>query len=137
MNRRHDDTVHTVRAGLLACAISMATTAHAAEPVPAPTGFDPITHQPIPVVPREEQEANARLLTASCAACHGTEGYSVGITPVLAGTGKEYFIRQMLDFKSGARPGTVMNHHASGYTEAEIVMMAEYFAAKDRGECGK
>jgi len=77
-------------------------------------------------------DAHSRNLTASCAACHGTSGYSVGGTPVLAGMDKALFVSQMKDFKSGARPSTVMHHHAKGYSDEEFKQMGEFFAAQKR-----
>jgi len=77
-------------------------------------------------------DAQARQLAATCSACHGTNGHSVGGTPVLAGLNRAHFIKQMKDFKSGARPATVMHRHANGYSDAEIEKMADYFAAQKR-----
>lgn len=77
-------------------------------------------------------DAQARQLAATCSACHGTNGHSVGGTPVLAGLNRAHFIKQMKDFKSGARPATVMHRHANGYNDAEIEKMADYFAAQKR-----
>jgi len=74
----------------------------------------------------------SRNLAASCAACHGTNGYSVGGTPVLAGLDKALFIKQMQDFKTGARPATVMHQHAKGYTTEEIELLADFFSAQKR-----
>ncbi|MDO8263785.1 MAG: cytochrome C [Gallionella sp.] len=79
-----------------------------------------------------EVDAHARNLAASCAACHGTNGHSVGGTPVLAGLDKALFVNQMKDFKSGARPATVMHHHAKGYTDEEFGKLADFFAAQKR-----
>lgn len=47
--------------------------------------------------PLHAQEVNkhARILAAPCAACHGTNGKSVGGTPVLAGADRAHFILQM------------------------------------------
>jgi len=73
-----------------------------------------------------------RNMAASCAACHGTNGHSVGGMPVLAGMDKALFVRAMKDFKSGARPATVMHHHAKGYTDEEFDLLADYFAAQKR-----
>lgn len=100
-----------------------------------PQQFDPASHRTNVAVSAQEKVANVRLLTASCAACHGTNGYSTGITPVLAGLGRDYFIQQMVDFKSGARPGTIMNNNASGYTFAEIEKMADFFSSLARTDC--
>jgi len=79
-----------------------------------------------------EGDKHARNISASCAACHGTDGNSVGGTPVLAGLDRAHFIKQMQDFKSGARPATVMHHHAKGYSDDEITLMAGFFAAQKR-----
>lgn len=75
-----------------------------------------------------------RTLAASCAACHGTNGNSQSITPVLAGLDAQYFSTQMLAFKNGERANnsTVMHHHASGLTEAEIDALADFFSAQAR-----
>ena len=77
-------------------------------------------------------DATTRQMGASCFACHGTNGQSVGGTPVLAGVKREYFIKQMQHFKSGARAATVMQRHAKGYSDAEIEKLADYFAAQKR-----
>lgn len=114
--------------GTAACA-----PAHAEDPALG-TLADPRIIRPEPP-PSRVVIARARLLTASCAACHGTNGYSVGITPTLAGLGHDYFRRQMLDFKSGARPGTVMNRHAEAYTYEEIETMAAFFSSLPRRDC--
>lgn len=77
-------------------------------------------------------DAQTRQLTASCSACHGTDGRSVGGTPVLAGTDRAHFIKQLKEFKTGARPATVMHRHAAGYSDEEIEKMADYFSAIKR-----
>jgi cytochrome c553 len=81
-----------------------------------------------------QKQKHARILAAPCAACHGTNGNSVGGTPVLAGSDRAHFILQMKEFKSGARPATVMHQHARGYTDEEIELMADFFAAQKRGQ---
>jgi sulfide dehydrogenase cytochrome subunit len=73
-----------------------------------------------------------RTLAASCAACHGTNGNSAGITPTLAGLDDGYFITQMLAFKDGSRPATVMHRHAKGLNIDEINLLANYFATQKR-----
>lgn len=76
----------------------------------------------------QAQERNVQLLAAACAACHGTNGHSVAGTPSLAGLERLYFIDQMQKFQTGERPSTVMMQHATGYTEEEIRLLADYFA---------
>src|SRR6266852_3438795 len=75
---------------------------------------------------------DTRTMASTCAACHGTNGQSAGGIPTLAGLPKSYFIKQMQDFKSGARAATVMNRHAKGYSDAQIEQLAEYFTAQKR-----
>ncbi len=71
-------------------------------------------------------------LAASCAACHGPQGNSLGGTPTLAALNKDYFIQRMQGFKNGSIPATVMHQHARGLTDEEIVALASYFAAQPR-----
>jgi sulfide dehydrogenase cytochrome subunit len=74
---------------------------------------------------------HASSLAATCAACHGTDGRVVGTAgaPALAGKRREEFIAQMRDFKSGARPSTVMGQLSKGFDEAQIELLAQYFSA--------
>ncbi len=76
----------------------------------------------------QAEERNPALLASACAACHGTNGHSLGGTPSLAGLDKLYFIEQMQQFQTGERPSTVMMKHATGYTEEEIRLLAAYFS---------
>jgi cytochrome c553 len=76
----------------------------------------------------QAEERNVALMASACAACHGTNGHSVGGTPSLAGLEQLYFIEQMQLFQSGERPSSVMMKHARGYTEEEIRLLAEYFS---------
>lgn len=77
-------------------------------------------------------DPHLRVLAASCAACHGTNGNSVGGTPVLAGLAPDYFTRQMQAFRSGELNSTVMHRHAKGLTDAEIRLLADYFSQQPR-----
>ena len=73
-------------------------------------------------------DMHTKTLSATCMTCHGPGGKSKGATPSLAGLEKDYFVKAMQDFKSGARTGTIMKRHASGYTDAEFEAMGAYFA---------
>lgn len=79
-----------------------------------------------------ESDSHLRVLAASCAACHGSHGNSVGGTPVLAGLDAAHFRLQMKSFRSGERTSTVMHRHAKGLTENEIEALAAYFSAQAR-----
>ncbi|MBL8394003.1 MAG: c-type cytochrome [Candidatus Accumulibacter sp.] len=74
----------------------------------------------------------ARNLAATCANCHGTDGRAVpgaGLE-VLAGMEKTRTLQKMADFKSGAKPASVMHQIAKGYTDEQIDLVATYFAAQ-------
>ena len=71
-----------------------------------------------------------RSLAATCAACHGTNGVSVGEVASLAGKPKDELARKMQDFKTGRTPGTIMPQLAKGYTDEQIDVVAAWFAAQ-------
>ena len=70
------------------------------------------------------------MLSNSCAACHGTDGKSPGAIPSIYGKSSEFISRALLDFREGKRPATVMGRHASGYSNEEIQLIAEYFSSR-------
>jgi len=73
--------------------------------------------------------ASAANMGNNCFACHGPEGRSPGAIPSLRGKSAAVIVKTMHDFKSGARPSTVMGRHAKGYTDAEIAAIADYIAS--------
>lgn len=75
---------------------------------------------------------HTHTLAASCAACHGSNGNALVGNAVLAGMDKSYFISQMLAFKNGNKPATVMHRHAKGLEVEEINELAAYFAAQKK-----
>jgi cytochrome c553 len=75
-------------------------------------------------------EKRARSLAATCTGCHGTDGFSVGAIPTLAGIDKECIIALMQAFRRGDRAATVMHQHARGYTEEQIEALASWFASR-------
>ena len=79
--------------------------------------------------PVDAQEAG-RNLAASCAMCHGTDGRSVGGNEPLAGMPRDELVRKFKDFRSGAKPATVMHQISKGYTEPQIDALAAFFAAQ-------
>ena len=72
----------------------------------------------------------ARNLAATCANCHGTNGVSQGGVESLAGAGKDDMIRKLKEYKAGTKPGTIMPQLARGYTDAQIDLVAGWFAAQ-------
>ena len=71
-----------------------------------------------------------RNLAAACASCHGTNGKSKGSMNDLAGMPKNSIIEHMKDFKAGTKPATVMQQLAKGYSDAQIVAIADYLSAQ-------
>ncbi len=70
----------------------------------------------------------ARNLAATCFTCHGTNGKSVGGMEPLDGEKKQKIIDKMNEFKTGAKPATLMHQIAKGYTDQQIELIAEFFS---------
>ena len=107
--------IHTVRHGALAalaCAGLLASTQASAQ---------------------SAQDATlARNLAATCANCHGTNGHAVKGSGMdaLAGMEKAKILQKLADYKSGDKPASIMHQIAKGYTEAQLDLIAGYFAAQ-------
>lgn len=74
----------------------------------------------------------ARNLAATCANCHGTNGRAVpgAGMDALAGVEKAKTLQKLADFKSGAKPATIMHQIARGYSDEQLDLIAGYFAAQ-------
>ena len=73
-----------------------------------------------------------RNLAATCANCHGTNGKAVAGSGMgsLAGENKANMLQKLNDFRNGDRPSTIMQQIAKGYSEAQLTLIADYFAAQ-------
>ena len=72
----------------------------------------------------------ARNLAATCANCHGTDGRARGeVMKPLAGMPAERLLTLMAGYRSGSEPATVMQQIARGYSDAQLRLIAAYFAA--------
>ena len=74
----------------------------------------------------------ARNLAATCANCHGTNGQALGDMKPLAGTPAARTVALMTYYKTNAKPDgvTIMHQIAKGYTDEQIRLIADYFAAQ-------
>ncbi|MBI2305962.1 MAG: c-type cytochrome [Rhodocyclales bacterium] len=83
--------------------------------------------------PAAAQDPNqARNLAATCANCHGTNGHAVpgaGMAAI-AGQPKETIVQRLQEFRAGKREATVMHQIAKGYTDAQVELLAAWFAAQ-------
>lgn len=92
-------------------------------------------------------QANAKIdlaqgaagFTAVCAACHGADGNSTIVAnPALAQQHPEYLVKQLHDFKSGARKDPVMQGFASALSDQEMKNIAGWLASqKSKGGFAK
>ena len=71
-----------------------------------------------------------KIVKNKCQHCHGLEGEASNVIyPRLAGQHKNYIVKQLHDFRSGKRTGT-MNDMANNLTDPEIIALADYFSSK-------
>lgn len=80
-----------------------------------------------------EKKLQAASLSATCASCHGTNGQGIEGSAVtgLANLSVEYIKTNMIWFKTGQRPATVMHQLSKGYTDEQIDIIANYLGKKD------
>ena len=70
----------------------------------------------------------------ACAGCHGEqgEGNAAAIVPAMAGQKRDYLVKTMEDFRSGARsndPGGVVRAFLQKLTKDEVAQIADYYAS--------
>ncbi len=75
-------------------------------------------------------EAGKSKANAACFFCHGQKGVSSSPSfPNLAGQKEVYLIKQLKDFKTGARKDAAMGNTAKTLTDADIANLAAYYAS--------
>ncbi|MEJ2529961.1 MAG: c-type cytochrome [Gammaproteobacteria bacterium] len=83
------------------------------------------------VVQAEGDAAAGKAKSVVCMACHGPDGNSVNpVWPKLAGQHPSYILKQLHDFKSGARKNDLMSPMAAPLTEQEMADLAAYFSSQ-------
>ncbi len=114
--------------------LNVAAQTPAPAPVPKPAAAPAPAPAPGPAFAAPNlTPSGVRSMAATCSACHGTNGASVGgAIGGLAGLNKDYFVTQMKNFKEGKRDATLMHQIAKGYSDPEIAALSEYFAAQKR-----
>ncbi len=82
-------------------------------------------------VQAEGDAAAGKAKSVLCMACHGPDGNSVNpVWPKLAGQHPSYILKQLHDFKSGARKNDLMSPMAAPLTEQEMADLAAYFSSQ-------
>jgi len=112
----------------LAAASWLGLPASVAQPAP-PMALQPVSPSAAPATAAAALPPVAgEAIAHTCAACHGTQGRlgDEAFMP-LAGLPRAQFVRTMQDFRSGARPSTLMGHVAQGFSDAELAAMGAYF----------
>lgn len=68
---------------------------------------------------------------AACAACHGADGNkSIDPSyPKLAGQHRDFLLRALLDYKSGARKNAIMQGQVANLSKRDLQDLAAYFAS--------
>ncbi len=77
--------------------------------------------------------AAGQAKSALCATCHGADGNSqLAINPKLAGQNAIYMVKQLKDFKSGARPGATMSAMVLSLSDQDMEDIAAWYASQQR-----
>ena len=66
----------------------------------------------------------------ACSGCHSGSADVEGAPPRLIGLKADDIQAAMLAFRSGARPATVMDRIAKGFTESEAAAIANWYATQ-------
>lgn len=81
----------------------------------------------------DAQAGRQKAHSAKCIECHGEQGIStVSGYPHLAGQHPDYLLKQLSDFRSGARKSPFMNIVASKLDAGDAADIVAYFAALPR-----
>lgn len=100
-----------------------------------------------PIAYAEGNPEAGKAKSATCAACHGTDGNSlISMNPKIAGQHAKYLAKQLTEFRLASRTGgaegrnnAVMNGMAAALSDQDIADLAAYFASQrgTEGETGE
>ena len=84
-----------------------------------------------PSVLAQGDAAAGQAKSALCAACHGNDGNSqLAMNPKLAGQNAKYLVKQLQDFKSGARAGATMSAMVLSLSEGDMQDLAAWYSSQ-------
>ena len=79
--------------------------------------------------------AAGKAASAVCAGCHGANGVAaIKAYPNLAGQGAPYLVKQLMEFKSGARDNAIMAGMVAALDQAAMENLAAYYAGLPAAE---
>lgn len=70
-----------------------------------------------------------KVKAASCSNCHGAAGEGKDANPKLAGLEAAYIVKQLEDFKSGARKSMMMGMFAGTLDHMDMADLAAYYSS--------
>ena len=120
----HHTLILLLGAVLVGCATEPSKPA-AKAPTAAPAAAAPAAP---PAAPSKKLTQADAVLAGNCFTCHGPDGHSPGTMPSLDTLGKKRLVSDMMDFRSGEAPSTVMGRQAKGYSDVEIEVIADYIS---------
>ena len=70
------------------------------------------------------------VLAGACANCHGTDGYSPGVIPSIAGRPEGVLLGHLRAFKSETPPPgtTIMDRLTRGFSDEQLQALARHFS---------
>ncbi len=83
----------------------------------------PVTAKSVETVPQQ-----GIALSYPCLGCHPSKGNVISAVPDIYSMNEQQFVQAMSVFQAGTRSATVMGRIAKGYTQADFVSMARFFA---------
>ena len=85
-----------------------------------------------PLLLAQGDAAAGQAKAALCATCHGNDGNSqLAINPKIAGQNASYIVKQLMDFKSGARTGPTMAAMVAALSEEDMADIAAWYASQE------
>jgi cytochrome c553 len=84
------------------------------------------------MLPVAASAADAPPGASSCSGCHAPAASGAVVVPPINGRPAAETASLMREFKSGARPATVMGRIAKGFDDAEIDAIAQWLGAQGK-----
>ncbi|HWH74117.1 MAG TPA: c-type cytochrome [Methylibium sp.] len=81
--------------------------------------------------PKPDAKKGEAIASSVCGACHTSDGSrGAPANPILQGQHPQYLVKQLTEFKSGARANPVMKGFASALSEEDMRNVAAFYAGK-------